>query len=165
MALNRRVAIYAGTFDPLTRGHEDLVRRAVNLFDHVIVAIAASRSKRPFFSLEERVEMASEILERFPNAEVCCFDGLLMDFLHERGAKVILRGLRAASDFEFEFQLAGMNRNLYPEVETVFLTTSEQYMFISATIVREIAILGGDVSKFVHPAVSERLQKKVAELN
>ena len=164
MALNRRVAIYAGTFDPLTRGHEDLVRRAVNLFDHVIVAIAASRSKRPFFSLEERVEMAKEVLERYPNAEVCCFDGLLMDFLHERGAKVILRGLRAASDFEFEFQMAGMNRNLYPEVETVFLTPSEKYMFISATMVREIALFGGDVSKFVHPTISERLKHKVADL-
>ena len=163
MALNRRVAIYAGTFDPLTRGHEDLVRRAVNLFDHVIVAIAASRSKRPFFSLEERVEMASEILERFPNAEVCCFDGLLMDFLHSKCAKVILRGLRAASDFEYEFQMAGMNRNLYPDVETIFLTPGEQYMFISATMVREIAILGGDVSKFVHPAICQRLAKRVSE--
>jgi len=161
MALNRRVAIYAGTFDPLTLGHEDLVRRAVNLFDHVIVAIAASRSKRPFFALEERVEMAREVLGCYPNAEVCSFDGLLMEFLHERGAKVILRGLRAASDFEFEFQMAGMNRNLYPEVETVFLTPSEKYMFISATIVREIAILGGDVSKFVHPVVSERLKQKI----
>lgn len=163
MTLNRRVAIYAGTFDPLTRGHEDLVRRAVHLFDHVIVAIAASRSKRPFFTLEERVEMAREVLGRFPNAEVTSFDGLLMDFLHQRGAKIILRGLRAASDFEFEFQMAGMNRNLYPEVETVFLTPSEKYMFISATMVREIAILGGDVSKFVHPTVSERLKQKVAE--
>ncbi len=165
MTLNRRVAIYAGTFDPLTRGHEDLVRRAVHLFDHVVVAIAASRSKRPFFTLEERVEMAREVLARFPNAEVTSFDGLLMDFLHQRGAKIILRGLRAASDFEFEFQMAGMNRNLYPEVETVFLTPSEKYMFISATMVREIAILGGDVSKFVHPTVSERLKQKVAEIH
>ena len=129
MALNKRVAIYAGTFDPLTRGHEDLVRRAVNLFDHVIVAIAASLSKHPFFSLEERVLMAKEVLAPYKNAEVCSFEGLLMDFLHEREAKVILRGLRAASDFEYEFQMAGMNRNLFPEVETVFLTPSEQYMF------------------------------------
>ena len=163
MALNKRVAIYAGTFDPMTRGHEDLVRRAVNLFDHVIVAIAASHAKRPFFSLEERVEMARDVLEPYPNAEVCSFTGLLMDFLHERGAKVILRGLRAASDFEYEFQMAGMNRNLYPEVETLFLTPSEQYMFISATMVREIAILGGDVGKFVQPSVRERLIRKVAE--
>ena len=162
MALNRRMAIYAGTFDPLTRGHEDLVRRAATLFDHVIVAIAASHAKRPFFTLEERAEMAREVLERYPQVEVCSFDGLLMDFLHARGAKVILRGLRAASDFEYEFQMAGMNRNLYPEVETVFLTPSEQYMFISATMVREIAILGGDASKFVHPSVSERLKRKVA---
>ena len=163
MALNRRVAIYAGTFDPMTRGHEDLVRRAVNLFDHVIVAIAASHAKRPFFTLEERVEMAREVLVAYPNAEVCSFNGLLMDFLHERGAKVILRGLRAASDFEYEFQMAGMNRNLYPEVETLFLTPSEQYMFISATMVREIAILGGDVGKFVQPSIRERLIRKVAE--
>jgi len=163
MALNKRVAIYAGTFDPLTRGHEDLVRRAVNLFDHVIVAIAASLSKHPFFSLEDRVEMAEEVLAPYKNAEVCSFEGLLMDFLHERKAKVILRGLRAASDFEYEFQMAGMNRNLFPEVETVFLTPSEQYMFISATMVREIAILGGDVSKFVQPSICERLAKRVAE--
>ena len=165
MALNKRLAIYAGTFDPLTRGHEDLVRRAANLFDNVIVAIAASRAKRPFFTLEERVEMAGEVLARYGDVEVCSFDGLLMDFLHQRGAKVILRGLRAASDFEFEFQLAGMNRNLYPDVETVFLTPSEKYMFISATMVREIAVLGGDVSKFVQPVVGERLKQKVAELN
>ena len=165
MALNRRVAIYAGTFDPLTRGHEDLVRRAVNLFDHVIVAIAASRSKRPFFSLEERVEMASEILERFPNAEVCCFDGLLMDFLHERGAKVILRGLRAASDFEFEFQLTGMNARLDPDLETVFLMASDKWQFVSATFVKEIALLGGRVEDFVTPQVAQRLKTKFAEKN
>ena len=163
MALNKRVAIYAGTFDPLTRGHEDLVRRAVNLFDHVIVAIAASLSKHPFFSLEERVQMAKEVLAPYKNAEVCSFEGLLMDFLHEREAKVILRGLRAASDFEYEFQMAGMNRNLFPEVETVFLTPSEQYMFISATMVREIAILGGDVSKCVQPSICQRLAKRVAK--
>jgi pantetheine-phosphate adenylyltransferase len=163
MALNKRIAIYAGTFDPLTRGHEDLVRRAVNLFDHVIMAIAASQAKRPFFSLEERVDMARNVLAAYPTVEVCSFEGLLMDFLHTRGAKVILRGLRAASDFEYEFQMAGMNRNLYPEVETIFLTPSEQYMFISATMVREIAILGGDVSKFVQPTVCERLIQRVAE--
>ncbi len=165
MALNNKMAIYAGTFDPLTRGHEDLVRRAVNLFDHVIVAIAASHSKRPFFTLEERVEMAKEVLVHYPNAEIRSFEGLLMDFLHECGAKVILRGLRAASDFEFEFQMAGMNRNLYPEVETVFLTPGEQYMFVSATMVREIASFGGNVSKFVHPAISERLKRKVDSLH
>ena len=163
MTLNKRVAIYAGTFDPLTRGHEDLVRRAVNLFDHVILAIAESRAKAPFFSLGERVAMAKEVLAPFPSVEVCSFSGLLMDFLHERKAKVILRGLRAASDFEYEFQMAGMNRKLYPEVETVFLTPSEKYLFISATMVREFAIFGADVNQFVHPAVSARLKQKVAE--
>lgn len=165
MALNKRVAIYAGTFDPMTRGHEDLVRRAACLFDRVIVAIAQNQPKRPFFSLAERVEMAQEVLAPYPNAEVSGFDGLLMDFLHAKGAKVIIRGLRAVSDFDYEFQLAGMNRNLYPEVETVFLTPGEQYLFISATIVREIAILGGDVSKFVQPAVRERLAKRVREIS
>ena len=164
MALNRRVAIYAGTFDPLTRGHEDLVRRAVSLFDHVIVAVAASQAKNPFFSLDDRVQMAKEVLAPYTNAEVSSFKGLLLDFLHERGAKVVLRGLRAASDFEYEFQMAGMNRNLYPEVETLFLTPSEQHMFISATMVREVARLGGDVSKFVHPSIVVRLKNKVAEL-
>ena len=165
MALNKRVAIYAGTFDPMTRGHEDLVRRAACLFDRVIVAIAQNQPKRPFFSLAERVEMAQEVLAPYPNAEVCGFDGLLMDFLHAKGAKVIIRGLRAVSDFDYEFQLAGMNRNLYPEVETVFLTPGEQYLFISATIVREIAVLGGDVSKFVQPAICERLAKRVREIS
>lgn len=165
MALNRRMAIYAGTFDPMTRGHEDLVRRASCLFDHVIVGIAESQPKRPFFSLAERVEMAQELLMPYPNAEVCGFDGLLMDFLHDKGAKVIIRGLRAVSDFDYEFQMAGMNRNLFPEVETLFLTPGEQYMFISATMVREVAMLGGDVSKFVQPAICERLAKRVREIS
>jgi pantetheine-phosphate adenylyltransferase len=165
MALNKRVAIYAGTFDPITRGHEDLVRRAACLFDRVIVAIAQNQPKRPFFSLAERVEMAQEVLAPYPNSEVCGFDGLLMDFLHAKGAKVIIRGLRAVSDFDYEFQLAGMNRNLYPEVETVFLTPGEQYLFISATMVREIAVLGGDVSKFVQPAVADRLRQRVREIS
>ena len=160
--LNNRMAIYPGTFDPITKGHEDLVRRASLLFDHVIVAIAESRSKRPFFSLAERVAMAEEILSGYPNVEVAGFEGLLMDFVHERRAKVILRGLRAVSDFEYEFQMAGMNRNLYPEVETVFLTPGEQYMFISATMVREISQLGGDVSNFVQPPVLELLGARLA---
>ena len=163
MTLNRRVAIYPGTFDPMTRGHEDLVRRATHLFDHVILGIAESRSKRPFFSLDERVEIAREVLSSYDNVHVQGFSCLLMDFLHQQGAKVILRGLRAVSDFEYEFQMAGMNRNLYPEVETVFLTPGEQYMFISATMVREIALLGGDVSKFVQPIVETRLAAKVSE--
>nr|WP_186408905.1 pantetheine-phosphate adenylyltransferase [Candidatus Accumulibacter aalborgensis] len=163
--MNKRVAIYAGTFDPMTKGHEDLVRRAACLFDRLIVAIAESQPKRPFFSLAERVEMAQEILAPYPNAEICGFNGLLMDFLHAKGAKVIIRGLRALSDFDYEFQMAGMNRNLYPEVETLFLTPAEQYLFISSTMVREIALLGGDVSKFVQPAIGERLAKRVREIS
>lgn len=156
-------AIYPGTFDPLTRGHEDLVRRAADLFQRVIVGIADSRPKHPFFALVERVEMAKQILSVYPNVEVVGFTGLLMDFVHDRDAKVILRGLRAVSDFEYEFQMAGMNRNLYPDVETVFMTPGEQYMFISATMVREIAVLGGSVSKFVQPLVEERLAAKLKE--
>lgn len=156
------VAIYPGTFDPFTRGHEDLVRRASLLFDRVVVAVAESRGKVPIFTLEERVEIAREVLSPFPNVEVTGFDGLLMDFLRARDARLILRGLRAVSDFEYEFQMAGMNRKLFPDVETVFLTPADEYMFISATMVREIARLGGDVSKFVHPAVNERLVQKVS---
>jgi pantetheine-phosphate adenylyltransferase len=152
-------AVYPGTFDPLTRGHEDLARRAAHLFDRVVVAVADSRAKRPFFTLEERVEMAREVLSVHPNVEVIGFSGLLMDFVRANNARVILRGLRAVSDFEYEFQMAGMNRNLYPDVETVFLTPGEQYMFISATIVREIASLGGNVSSFVSPLVAQRLSR------
>ncbi|WP_303783758.1 pantetheine-phosphate adenylyltransferase [Azovibrio restrictus] len=152
-----RIAIYPGTFDPMTRGHEDLVRRAARLFEQVVLAVAESPSKKPFFTLAERVEMAREILADLPNVEVCGFNTLLMDFVHARGARVIVRGLRAVSDFEYEFQMAGMNRQLHPQVETVFLTPGEQYMFVSATMVREIARLGGDVSKFVQPAVARRL--------
>jgi pantetheine-phosphate adenylyltransferase len=156
--LNHRVAIYPGTFDPITRGHEDLVRRAASLFDKLILAIAESPSKQPRFPLAERVAMAREILADVGNVEIVGFNTLLMDFVHEQGAKVIVRGLRAVSDFEYEFQMAGMNRSLYPEVETVFLTPGEQYMFISATMVREIARLGGDVGKFVQPCVEKRLR-------
>ncbi len=154
--------VYPGTFDPFTRGHEDLVRRAAQLFHTVVVGVAASASKTPYFGLEERVEMAREVLAPFPNVTVTSFSTLLMDFVHAHGARVILRGLRAVSDFEYEFQMAGMNRNLHPEVETLFLTPAEQYMFISATIVREIARFGGDVSMFVHPAVNRRLKAKAA---
>lgn len=153
-------AVYPGTFDPLTRGHEDLVRRAADLFDHVVVAVAASRVKVPFFTLEARVEMAREVLAPFRNVEVRGFSGLLMAFLKEVDAKIILRGLRAVSDFEYEFQMAGMNRILYPDVETLFLTPAEQYQFISATMVREIATLGGDVAPFVNPLLLERLRAK-----
>jgi pantetheine-phosphate adenylyltransferase len=153
--------VYPGTFDPFTRGHEDLVRRAARLFDRVVVGVAHSQSKHPFFATQERVEMAREVLTPFPNVEVTAFSNLLMDFVHAQQACVILRGLRAVSDFEYEFQMAGMNRNLHPEVETLFLTPAEQYMFISATIVREIAKFGGDVSAFVHPLVYARLKNRV----
>lgn len=154
--------VYPGTFDPLTRGHEDLVRRAANLFEEVIVAVADSRAKQPLFSLEERVSIAREVLAPFDNVTVEGFSGLLMDFIKEREAKVVLRGLRAVSDFEYEFQMAGMNRNLHPEVETMFLTPAEQYMFISATMVREIAVLGGDVSPFVNPVVLNHINERLA---
>ncbi len=161
--LDSRIALYPGTFDPITGGHEDLVRRASRIFDRVIVGVANSRPKGPFFTLDERVEMAKEVLSVYPNVEVIGFTCLLMDFIHQQGAKVVLRGLRAVSDFEYEFQMAGMNRILYPEVETVFLTPGEQYMFVSATMVREIATFGGDVSKFVRPTVEKRLAAKAAE--
>jgi len=157
-------AVYPGTFDPLTRGHEDLVRRASGLFGTVVLGIADSKAKRTFFTLQERVEMAREVLGDAGNVQVVGFTGLLIEFVRKHSARVVLRGLRAVSDFEYEFQLAGMNRNLYPEMETIFLTPSEQHMFISATLVREIATLGGDVSKFVHPAVEARLRQKVKSL-
>jgi pantetheine-phosphate adenylyltransferase len=157
-------AVYPGTFDPITLGHEDLIRRASRLFDTLIVAIADSGAKRPFFTRDERVEMAREALKNLKNVEVVGFSGLLMQFVQEHGARVVIRGLRAVSDFEYEFQLAGMNRGMYPDVETLFLTPGEQYMFISATIVREISVLGGDVSKFVAPHVAKRLNAKVKQL-
>jgi pantetheine-phosphate adenylyltransferase len=150
-------AVYPGTFDPITLGHEDLARRASLLFDSVIVAVADSRGKKPYFPLQERVAMARDVLRDYPNVLVKGFDGLLMDFVRENDAKIILRGLRALSDFDYEFQLAGMNRKLFPDVETVFLTPGEQYLFISASMVREIAGLGGDISGFVHPSIAARL--------
>ena len=158
----RSVVVYPGTFDPFTRGHEDLVRRASRIFDEIIVAVARSRNKNPLFGLEERVEIAREVLSPFPNVEVVGFDGLLIDFMRQRGARILLRGLRAVSDFEYEFQMAGMNRKLFPDIETVFLTPADEYMFISATMVREIARLGGDVRGFVHPVVAERLAHRNA---
>src|SRR5574341_2156707 len=153
-------AVYPGTFDPLTRGHEDLVRRAATLFDTIVLAVAEAKAKRPFFTLEERLAMAREALADVKNLEVVGFSGLLTDFVRQQRARVVLRGLRAVSDFEYEFQLAGMNRDLYPDMETVFLTPGEQHMFISATLVREIAALGGDIEKFVHPKVAKRLKEK-----
>jgi pantetheine-phosphate adenylyltransferase len=160
----KRKAVYPGTFDPITLGHQDLVRRAARMFDELIVAVADSRGKRPFFTLEERVSMARRVLGRYKNVRVTGFSGLLMHFAREHGARVVVRGLRAVSDFEYEFQLAGMNRNLYPEVESIFLTPSDRYLFISATLVREISVLGGDVSEFVPPYVGKCLKKKIAAL-
>jgi pantetheine-phosphate adenylyltransferase len=154
-------AVYPGTFDPITLGHQDLVRRASALFDKVVVGIAVSEAKRPFFQLDERIRLAREVLKPYRNVTIAGFGGLLMDFVRAQKAQVILRGLRAVSDFEYEFQMAGMNRNLYPDVETVFLTPAEQYQFISATIVREIATLGGDVSTFVQPLVARALAQRV----
>jgi len=151
--------VYPGTFDPITRGHEDVVRRAAGLFGEVIVAVAESRTQT-LFTLNERVGMAREVFADFANVRVEGFNGLLMSFVQAQGARVVLRGLRAVSDFEYEFQLAGMNRNLYPEMETLFLTPAEQYTFISATMVREVARFGGDVSKFVSPLVEAKLQQK-----
>ena len=154
-------AVYPGTFDPITNGHEDLIQRASRLFDEVMVGVAQSQAKRPFFSLDERIAIAREVLKPYPNVTVQGFSGLLSEFVKEHSATVILRGLRAVSDFEYEFQLAGMNRRLAPGVETLFLTPSDKYLFLSATIVREIAVLGGDISAFVHPVTAERMQAKI----
>lgn len=151
--------VYPGTFDPLTRGHEDVVRRAAGLFGEVVVAVATSRSQT-LFTLDERVAMAREIFAGYNNVRVEGFDGLLMNYVRTLNARAVLRGLRAVSDFEYEFQMAGMNRSLHPDVETVFLTPAEQYTFISASMVREIARFGGDVSKFVSPSVAARLIAK-----
>lgn len=158
---NHVIAVYPGTFDPMTLGHEDVVRRATQLFDRVIVAVAAGHHKKALFSLEERMEMAREAVSPYPKVEVASFSGLLRDFVVARGAKAMVRGLRAVTDFDYEFQLAGMNRSLMPDVETVFLTPSDKYQFISSTFVREIASLGGEVDKFVSPAVNTRLMAKV----
>jgi pantetheine-phosphate adenylyltransferase len=160
----KRKAVYPGTFDPITRGHEDLVRRAAGLFDHVVLAVADSRAKRPLFTLSERVDIAREALKDLQNVSVVGFSGLLMKFAQQQKARIVVRGVRALSDFEYEFQLAGMNRGMYPEVETVFMTPGEQYMFISGTLVREISVLGGDVRKFVSPYVARRLKAKIKEL-
>ncbi len=152
-------AVYPGTFDPITNGHSDLIQRASLHFDKVIVGIAANPSKHPKFSLQERVELAKEVLSDIPGVEILEFDTLLIQFARMCKANVILRGLRAVSDFEYEFQLAGMNRRLAPDVETMFLTPAEQFSYISSSLVREIAALGGDVSEFVHPIVAEALKR------
>ena len=159
---NNVIAVYPGTFDPMTLGHEDVVRRATQLFDRVIVAVAAGHHKKALFSLEERMDMVRQATSHLPGVEVASFSGLMRDFVVARKAKAMVRGLRAVTDFDYEFQLAGMNRSLMPDVETVFLTPSDKYQFISSTFVREIATLGGEVDNFVSPAVRDRLLKKVA---
>jgi pantetheine-phosphate adenylyltransferase len=152
--------IYPGTFDPLTNGHTDLIARAARLFDRVIVSVAANPKKNPLFSLEERVDLVQTVTRRFPNVEVTGFSNLLADFAREKKANVILRGLRAVSDFEYEFQLADMNRKLAPDVESLFLTPANHLSYVSSTLIREIAALGGDVSEFVDPVVCEALRKR-----
>ena len=153
-----RSAIYPGTFDPITNGHKDLVRRAAGVFDEVIVAIAANPGKTPMFTLEERVALARRVLADIPNASVEGYTGLTVEFARTRGSRIVVRGLRAVSDFEFEFQLANMTRHLARDIETVFLTPQEQFTFISSTLIREIAIYGGDVSEFVDPIVAAELR-------
>ena len=155
------IAIYPGTFDPITKGHADLVERSAKLFGKVIVALAAKPGKQPVFSLEERIYLAQTVLGEYNNVEICGFDGLLVDFAREKGANIIIRGLRAVSDFEYEFQLAGMNRKLASDVETLFLTPAEQYTYISSSLVREVASLGGDVSPFVHEKIVAELARKL----
>jgi pantetheine-phosphate adenylyltransferase len=152
--------LYPGTFDPITQGHGDLIERASKLFDSVVIAVAASPKKNPLFPLEQRVELAREVARHLPNVEVVGFSTLLAHFVKEQQANIILRGLRAVSDFEYEFQLANMNRQLAPEVESLFLTPSEHFSYISSTLVREIANLGGDITKFVHPAVAKALAER-----
>ena len=156
-------AVYPGTFDPMTLGHEDLMRRAAGLFDKLILAVAAGHHKRTMFTIAERLDIAREIAKPYGNIEVVAFRGLLRDFVVANNGGVVVRGLRAVSDFEYEFQMAGMNRQLMPDVETVFMTPSDQYQFVSSTFVREIASLGGDVSKFVAPYVLQRLKERVSQ--
>ena len=156
-------ALYPGTFDPITNGHIDLAERASHMFEHVVVAIAASTAKSPLFSVEERLQLTQKVLSHIDNVSVSSFSGLLVNCVKEHNTSVVLRGLRAVSDFEYEFQLAAMNRRLDSNVETVFLTPSEQYTFVSASLVKEIASMGGDVSQFLDPSVNDALAQKLAE--
>ncbi|MSQ92550.1 MAG: pantetheine-phosphate adenylyltransferase [Gammaproteobacteria bacterium] len=160
----KRIAVYPGTFDPVTNGHEDLVRRAAGIFDRVVVGIAANPYKAPLFSLDERVELARRVVGDLSNVTVVGYAGLTVDFAREQGSQIVIRGLRAVSDFEFEFQLANMSRHLAPDVDYVFLTPQEQFTFISSTMVREIAMLGGDISHFVDPIVVQALTRRRAEM-
>jgi len=158
------VAIYTGTFDPITNGHADLVERGARMFDRLVVSVAANPNKQPLFSLEERVALAQEVVAHLPHVEVRGFDTLLVNYANSIGANVLMRGLRAVSDFEFEFQLASMNRRLDSRIESIFLTPAEQYAFISSSLVREVAKLGGDIAPFVHPKVVTALATKFASL-
>jgi pantetheine-phosphate adenylyltransferase len=158
------IAVYPGTFDPMTLGHEDVVHRASQLFGRLIVAVAAGHHKKSLFTMQERIDMAREALKGYPQVSIEGFSGLVRDFVVSRGGKAMVRGVRAVTDFDYEFQLAGMNRHLMPEVETVFMTPSDKYQFISSTFVREIAVLGGEVHQFVSPSVQQRLVEKVRSL-
>lgn len=157
----QKIAVYPGTFDPVTNGHSDLVRRAMHVFDKVVIGVAASPQKEPVFSLKERVQFATTAFAEISGVEICGFSGLLVNFARDHNAVAVLRGLRAVSDFEFEFQLASMNRHLDPTLESIFLTPAEQFSFISSSLVREVAALGGDVSQFVHPEVAKALAQKL----
>jgi pantetheine-phosphate adenylyltransferase len=159
--VTKLTAVYPGTFDPMTLGHEDLIARASSLFERLIVAVAQGHHKRCLFSSDERLAIAAELAAKYANVQVLPFGGLLCNFVQQNQGKVVVRGLRAVSDFEYEFQMAGMNRQLMPEVETVFLTPGDRYQFVSGTFVREIATLGGDVSQFVSPRVLDRLRERV----
>lgn len=156
----KHIVIFPGTFDPITLGHQELIERSAGLFSKIIVAVAENARKSPTFSLSQRVSMAKQVLSHLPNVEVEGFDTLLVDFARERQAKAIVRGLRAVSDFEYEFQLANMNRHLRPEIETLFLTPAEEYSFISSSLVKEVAFLGGDIQAFVHPSIAKEIQVK-----
>lgn len=155
------IAVYAGTFDPITYGHIDVIERATNIFDRIIIAVAASPAKKPLFSLDERVNLTKEVLSQYKQVEVQGFDSLLLDFAKQQGAKVILRGLRTVTDFDYEFQLASMNRHLNPTIESIFLMPAEKYMAVSSSLIREIASLGGDVSPFVPKYVVQALNEKL----
>ena len=155
-----KIALFPGTFDPITNGHIDLIQRAAKMFDEVVVSIATSKKKGPRFTLEERIDLAENVLADCPNVRVKGFDILLVDFAKQQNASVLIRGLRAVSDFEYEFQLASMNRNLAPSIESIFLMPADEYSFISSSLVKEVASLGGDISKFVHPLVNDALKNK-----